>query len=164
MKRNAAKEIALGGVLAGLAIIIMCLGGMIPLATFVCPMLCCLMVKLVSRLCGNRIAWAWYGAVALLSVLMGPDKEAAAVFVFLGFYPIIKPNMDKLPLKWLWKLLYFNIVILIMYAMLIHLFGLAEVAEEYADLGLIMTIVTLAMGNITFVMLDILLGRRLKKK
>lgn len=164
MRRNAAKEIALGGVLAALAVVIMCLGGMIPLATFVCPMLCCLMVKLVLGLCGKRIAWAWYGAVAILGILMGPDKEAAAVFVFLGYYPILKPKMDKFPLKWLWKILYFNIVILVMYTLLIHVFGLNEVVEEYAELGTLMTIVTLALGNVTFVMLDILLGRRLKKR
>lgn len=164
MRRNAAKEIALGGMLAALAVVIMCLGGMIPLATFVCPMLCCLMVKLVGNLCGKRIAWAWYGAVALLSLLMGPDKEGAAVFVFLGYYPIIKPKMDKFPVKWLWKMLYFNVVILIMYTLLIYVFGLADVAEEYQELGLVMTLVTLALGNITFVMLDILLGRRLKKR
>lgn len=164
MRRNAAKEIALGGMLAALAVVIMCLGGLIPLATFVCPMICCLMVKLVKRLCGKRIAWAWYGAVAILSVLMGPDKEGAAVFVFLGYYPIIKPKMDQLPLRWLWKIVYFNVVILAMYAMLIHLLGVAQVAEEMEELGLIMTIITLVMGNFTFVMLDILLGRRLKKR
>ena len=164
MRRNAAKDIALGGVLAALAVVIMCLGGMIPLATFICPMLCCLMVKLVARLCGNRIAWAWYCAVAILSALMGPDKEAAAVFVFLGYYPILKPKMDKLPLQWLWKLLYFNVVILVMYALLIHVFGLTEVVEEWKDAGAILTAVSLLLGNITFVLLDILLGRRLKKR
>lgn len=164
MRRNSAKEIALGGILAALALVIMCLGGLIPLATFVCPMLCCLMVKLVRGLCDKRIAWAWYGAVATLSVLMGPDKEAAAVFLFLGYYPIIKPEMDKLPLKWLWKLIYFNAVILAMYAMLIHLFGLADVAEEWQELGFFMTAVSLLLGNVTFIMLDILLGRRLKKR
>ena len=163
-RRTPAAVIALGGVMAALAVVIMCLGGMIPLATFVCPMFCCLMVKLVRQLCGNRIAWAWYGAVAILSVLMGPDKEAAAVFVFLGYYPIIKPKMDQLPWKWVWKMAYFNVVILAMYGLLIYVFGLAEVAEEYAELGWIMTIITLALGNLTFVMLDILLGRRLKKR
>ena len=164
MRRNAAKEMALGGVLAALAVVIMCLGGMIPLATFVCPMLCCLMVQLVKTLCGDRIAWAWYGAVAILSALMGPDKEAAAVFVFLGYYPIIKPKMDKMPWKWLWKLLYFNAVILLLYTLLIHVFGLADVAQEYAELGFVMTLVTLFLGNVTFVMLDILLGRRLRRR
>lgn len=164
MRRNAAKEIALGGVMAAVAIVIMCLGGMIPLATFVCPMVCCLMVKLMDNLCGKRIAWAWYGAVALLSVLMGPDKEGAAVFVFLGYYPIVKPAMDKWPLSWVWKLVYFNVVILVMYMMLIHLLGLAAVVEDYEEVGLVMTLVTLGLGNLTFIMLDILLGRKIKRR
>lgn len=156
------KNIALGGVMAALAVVIMCLGGMIPLATFICPALCLLMVKLIHGMTNVRIAWAWYGAVALLSVLMSPDKEAAAVFVCLGYYPIIKPKMDKWPAKWLWKLLFFNVVILAMYGVLIYVIGMPELAEEYQDAGLIMTIVTLLLGNVTFVMLDILLGRRLK--
>lgn len=164
MRRNSAKPMALGGILAALAVVIMCMGGMIPLATFICPMFCCLMVKLVKNLCGTRIAWAWYGAVALLSVLMGPDKEVAAVFVFLGYYPILKPKMDKLPLQWLWKLLYFNVVILAMYSLMIHLFGMADLAAEFAELGFVMRAVTLVLGNITFVMLDILLSRRLRRR
>lgn len=163
MRRTNAKEIALGGVMAAVAIVIMCLGGMIPLSTFVCPMICCLMVKLVLGMTNARIAWAWYGAVAILSALMGPDKEAAAVFVFLGYYPIIKPKLEKLPLKWLWKLLYFNVVILAMYGLLIYVFGMDAVAEEYREAGVIMTLITLVLGNVTFLMLDILLGRRLKK-
>jgi len=39
MKQNA-KQMALGGVLAALAVTIMSLGGMIPVATYVCPSLC----------------------------------------------------------------------------------------------------------------------------
>ena len=164
MKRNSAKYVALGGVMAALAVVIMCLGGLIPLATFVCPILCCLMVKLVLTLCGQRIAWAWYGAVAILCALLGPDKEAAAVFVFLGYYPIVKPKMDKLPLKWLWKVLYFNIVTLAMYALLVYVLGMAELAAEYREMGVILTVVTLLLGNLVFVLLDFLLGRRMKGK
>ena len=164
MKRNSAKEIALGGVMAALAVVIMCLGGLIPLATFVCPMLCCLMVKLVMTLCGQRIAWAWYGAVAILCALLGPDKEAAAVFVFLGYYPIIKPKLDKLPGKWIWKVLYFNLVTLAMYALLIYVMGMSDLASEYREMGMILTVVTLLLGNVVFIMLDFLLGRRLRRK
>lgn len=163
MRRNAAKEVALGGILAALAVVIMCLGGLIPIATFVCPMLCCLMVQLVRLLCGDRIAWAWYGAVALLSVLLAPDKEAAAVFVFLGYYPIIKPKLDKSKLRWLWKALLFNVVILVMYTLLIHLFGMAELAAEWKELGTVLTVVMLIMGNVTFFLLDMILGRRRRK-
>ena len=164
MRRNAAKEIALGGMLAALAIVIMCLGGMIPSATFVCPMLCCLLLALVRKLCGDRIAWAWYGAVAILGLLMSPDKEAAAVFVCLGYYPIIKPKFEKSRLKWLWKLLYFNVVILLMYQLLIHLFGMAQLAAEWKELGMVMTLVMLVLGNVTFVLLDRVLSRRPRRR
>lgn len=164
MRRNAAKEIAIGGMLAALAVVVMCLGGMIPASTYVCPMMCALMLQLVKRLCGNRIAWAWYGAVALLSLLMGPDKEAAAVFVFFGFYPIIKPVFDQSRLKWVWKILYFNVVILLMYWLLINLFGMAQLASEFAELGLVMGAVMLILGNITFVLLDMVLGGKRRRR
>ena len=157
-KKTAASDMALGGVMAALAVVVMCMGGLIPVATFVCPMVCMLLLTVILARSGSRVAWAWYGAVALLSLLMGPDKEAAAVFAFLGYYPIIRPKMDSLPLKWLWKLLYFNAVILIMYWLLLNLFGMAELVEEFAEMGAVMTAVTLLMGNVTFFMLDRLLA------
>lgn len=150
--------------MAALAIVIMCLGGLIPFATFVCPMLCCMITKVVLSMCGKRIAWAWYGAVAILSVLMAPDKEAAAVFVFLGYYPIVKPWMDKLKLSWLWKGLLFNCAILLMYWLLIHILGLSEIANDYEEAGTVITIVMLLLGNVTFFMLDLVLGRRLMRR
>jgi hypothetical protein len=164
MKRNSAKEIALGGLMAALAVVIMCLGGLIPFATFVCPMLCCLITKLVLSMCGKRITWAWYGAVAILSVLMAPDKEAAAVFVFLGYYPIVKPWMDQRKLRWFWKGLLFNCAILLMYWLLIHILGLSEIASDYEEAGMVMTIVMLILGNVTFFMLDVVLGRKLMRR
>jgi hypothetical protein len=160
MRKTAASQMALGGMLAALALVIMSFGGMIPSATFVCPMLCCLILQMVRKLCGDRIGWAWYGAVALLSLLMGPDKEAAAVFVFLGYYPILKPKFDRSRFKWLWKLLYFNTVILAMYWLLIHLFGMAELANEWEELGYLMTGIMLVLGNVTFILLDHVLGKR----
>ena len=164
MRRNAAKEIALGGMLAALALVIMCLGGLIPASTYICPMLCAMILQVVRRICGDRIAWAWYGAVAILALLIGPDKEAASVFVFFGFYPIIKPKFDKSRLKWLWKLLYFNIMILLMYSLLIHIFGMAELAEEWQELGLVMTAVMLVPGNVTFLLLDCVLSRNIWRR
>ena len=150
--------------MAALAMVIMCLGGLIPFATFVCPMLCCMITKLVLSMCGKRIAWAWYGAVAILGLLMSPDKEAAAVFVFLGYYPIVKPWLDKRKLKWLWKGLLFNTVILLTYWLLMHLFGMAQIAQEFAEMGYGMLVVTLLMGNFTFVLTDKILERDLLRR
>jgi hypothetical protein len=167
MHKTNAKQIAMGGVFAALAIVIMCLGGLIPIATFVCPMICMLILHLIRKLCGNRIAWAWYGVVAILSVLLGPDKEAAAVFVFLGYYPIIKPKIDRIKPGWLWKGIYFNAVILLLYQLLIYLFGMDQIAAEYRELGTVLTTVVLAIGNLCFFLLDRVLtqfGRRRKRR
>lgn len=159
MRNTPAARIALGGMLAALAVVIMNLVGMIPVATFVCPMLCMMILTLVLRFCGKRIGWAWYGAVAILSALLSPDKEAAAIFVFIGYYPLLKPSLDKMRLGGLLKLLLFNAAILVMYWLLINLFGLAQIAQEYRELGLLMTIFMLVTGNLIFLMLDRILAR-----
>ena len=163
---GAAFSVALGGVTAALAVVIMSLGGLIPVATFVCPMLCMLLLCIVVMKCGRRIGWAWYGAVAILSMLLAPDKEAAAVFLFLGYYPIIKRKLDALKLRWALKLLVFNAAIGLMYFVLLRLVGMEQLAQEYEQLGIAMTAILLLLGNMTFFLLDRLLEilpRKLKK-
>ena len=163
MRENSAKPVALGGVTAALALVIMCMGGLIPVATYVCPMLCAIILSFVLHLCGKRIAWAWYGVVSILSALLGPDKEAAAVFVFLGYYPILKPRMDRLPLAPVWKLLLFNIAVLLMYAVLIRILGMEQLVSEAREMGTVLLIVMLILGNATFALLDLVLKRLARK-
>ena len=153
MKQNA-KQMALGGVLAALAVTIMSLGGMIPVATYVCPSLCMMLQFTVLLFCGRRTAWAWYGAVAILGSLLGPDKEAAAIFCFIGYYPILKPRMEQLRFPVLWKALLFNSSVCVMYWLLMHLFGMEALAEEFSVLGSAMLALLLLMGNATFFLLD----------
>ena len=162
-KRTPAANIALGGVLAALAVIVMSMGTLIPVATYVCPMLCALMLQLVLKICGSRIAWAWYGAVTLLSLLMAPDKEAAAVFLVLGYYPIVKPKLDRRKGKWLWKGLLFNSVILLTYWILMHIFGFDQLASEFSEMGTAMAMLMLLLGNVTFFLLDKLLEKKFKR-
>ena len=153
------RQMALGGIFAALAVVIMSLGGLIPVATYVCPMLCMMLEAMVLCLCGKRVAWAWYGAVAILGLLLGPDKEAAAVFAALGPYPIFKLRMDQWKGKWLWKGLYFNSVILALYWLLMHLFGMDALVKEFAELGSFLTILTLILGNVVFLLVDKVLQR-----
>ena len=154
MRNGSARKIAFGGMMAALALVIMNLGGLIPVATFAVPVLCMLILCFVRNMCGDRIGWAWYGAVSILSLMMSPDKEAAAVFVFLGYYPILKPKLDRMQAGLFLKILLFNGSILVMYWLLIHLFGMAEIAGEYQELGTVMTVVLLILGNVTFFLLD----------
>ena len=155
---------ALGGVLAALAVVIMSLGTLIPVATFVCPMACILMAQLMRTSCGSRNGWAWYGVVAVLSLLLAPDKEAAAVFAALGYYPLVKPRLEKTKWPWLWKGILFNAVILALYWLLIHLLGMDALAEEFAEAGAVMTAVMLLLGNVTFFLLDRVLSRRFRRE
>jgi len=164
MRNTNAKVMALGGILAALALVIMCMGGLIPFATYVCPMLCTIAQYIVLQNCGKRTAWIWYVAVAILSLLLGPDKEAAAVFLLLGYYPIVKPALDKSRLRILWKLLLFNGAIALLYTVMIYLLGLGDVMAETEELGTIGLVIMLIMGNAVFFLLDRLLNMMDRKR
>jgi hypothetical protein len=159
MRNGSAKKIAVSGMLAALAMVIMCMGGLIPVATYVCPMLCMVLECFVYRICGKRYAWTWYAAVSILSLLLAPDKEAAAVFVFLGYYPIIKPWLDRRKVPILWKLAVFNLSIGLLYTLLLYLFRLEHVVRDFSEFGMVMTLVVLLLGNVTLFMLDVVLNR-----
>lgn len=163
-KNTPAKAVALGGVLAALAVVIMGMGTIIPVATYVCPVLCAMLLQVVRKTCGKRMAWAWFCAVAVLSVLLAPDKEAAAVFCFLGYYPLVKPWLDRRKLPWLWKGLFFNGAVALLYWLLIAVMGMARVGEEFAAMGKALLVLCLILGNVTFFLLDVLLGRRFPRK
>lgn len=152
----------MGGVFAALAVVIMSLGTVIPVATYVCPVACMLMLRIVIRLTGSRMGWAWFGAVSILSLLLAADKEAAAVFVCLGYYPILKPKLDPMRGSWLWKALFFNGSILALYWVLLKVIGMERLLEEFSGTGIAMTVLLLALGNVTFFLLDHLLGRKFR--
>jgi hypothetical protein len=162
MRNNSARTMAIGGVFAALAVVIMCMGGMIPLATYVSPALCMILLQFVMKLCGRRIAWAWYAAVAVLSLLLSGDKEAAGVFAALGYYPIVKPGLDRMPFSFVWKLLLFNGVTTVLYWLLMVVFGMDALAAEFQEMGSALLIVTLVLGNVTFFLLDLLLSGKIK--
>ncbi len=159
MRNQNPRNIALGGILAAACMVIMLLGGLIPIATYVCPVLCTLVCAVVLRQCGRGITWAWYGCVAVLSALMAPDKEAAAVFAFLGYYPLIKGVFDRLKAGWILKAVFFNCATAVLYFALIFLLGMEQLASEYMEFGLVGLMLILVLGNATFFLLDRLLGR-----
>lgn len=140
--------------LAALAVCILCLGSLIPINTYVSPMLCALLLQVVLNLCGRRLATAWFAAVAILGLLLCPDREAAGVFLFLGEYPIVKQLLDGRKFSGLWKALYFNFSVLVLYWLLLFVMGIPGLYEEFQELGLIMLVILVLLGNGTFFLLD----------
>ena len=81
------------------------------------------------------------------------------LLLLLGYYPIIKPKMDKLPLNILWKLVFFNVVTVFMYTVVVAVLGLEAIVVENSFIGYGSLVLMLALGNATFFLLDKLLTR-----
>ncbi len=151
------RRVALCGMMGALSVVVMLMGAVIPVMMFIAPMVVSGLVMLVCTECGRRLAWTEYAAVSLLSVLFLPDKEVAFLFVFLGYYPLIKPRFDALRpalVRVAAKLLYLNASVLVMYALLYSLFFPGQLAADLAGPELALAAFTLLVGNITFFMLD----------
>ena len=152
---------ALGGMLTATAVVIMCLGGLIPVNTYVCPVLCILITRVVLESCGRRIGWCYYIATAVLSLMLAPDREAALVYAFLGYYPMIRPFFEKLGVfAWYAKLLLFTLAGGASYGMLLLVMGAGAAMSE----GWVLTVVTVLLWDALFLLTDRLLGVPLKKR
>ena len=161
-RRRPAYAVALCGLLAAAAVTVMALGTILPVGTFCCPALAGLLLVPVLDLYGSGLALAWYGAVGILSLLLAPDREAALIFLFLGYYPVLKPYFRRIQPKILRipaKLLLFNAAIALLYSLLLFVIGMASVQAEFAAASHAMLAVILFLGNLTFFLYDILLDR-----
>ena len=164
MRNSKVKAIALGGLLAAVAVVIMCLGTFVSVATYICPVMCCIVQFVVLRYCGGRIAWTWYVAVSLLCLLLAPDKEAAMFFLATGYYPLLKPKIERKKLPIVWKLLCFNGSISTVYLVMIYILGMQYLIQENMEFGIWGLALLLLLGNITFLLLDRVLTMLEKRK
>ena len=152
------RQMALCGVLCALAAVVLLLGGILPLATFCAPMLAMVVLLPILSECGTRMAAAAYGAVALLALLLAPDREMALIFVFFAWYPLLQPKLLRLPsrlLRLICKLLFCNGSIALAYGLLLWVFQLGDLAESTPLLNALLVV----CGNVTFLLLDRVLVR-----
>ncbi|MBQ3355981.1 MAG: hypothetical protein IJG45_02555 [Oscillospiraceae bacterium] len=161
MKRRT-KTLALCGVLAALAVALLFFGGVLPFASVACPVLASLVLIPVYAESGWKWGLAWYLTVALLGLLLAPDKEAAILFIFFGYYPILRKWIGRIPgkaLRWTVKLVYVNLAVLAAYALMIFVFRMEAIAQEYAQMQTYLLIALLLLANLSFVIYDLLIGR-----
>ena len=159
--RRKSRDMALCGVLCALAVAIMAMGTLVPAATYCCPLLASLTILPALILCGEKTSWVFFAASAVLSLLLAPDKEAAAIFLAVGYYPIVKPKFEKKPrgVCWAGKFLFFNSSILAAYALLLYVFRLDALREEFSATGAFLLAGLLLGGNLIFWLDDRLLGK-----
>ncbi len=158
-----ARRVAFGGVFAGLAAAIMLVGGLLPISTFSAPIFASLCIFFLYIELGTKTALLAYAATALIALVFVPDRELTILFVMLfGYYPVLKHALDRIRQKALRifvKLLYFNVVTVAAYALLLFLFTVPAVREEFAANSIAFWTVLLAMGNVLFLVYDLLMDK-----
>lgn len=155
-------QVAMGGIASALCLLLM-LMTMIPLTTYTMPALAGIILVVVVVENGYNTAWMVFVAVALLSLFICPQKDAAMIFLgFFGYYPILKGKLEKIKsraLEYVVKYSIFNVAIILTYLVIIYAFGITEVLEEMGSLGKYTAIATLAMGNVVFAVYDYALSK-----
>ena len=160
MKKS--SRVALGGVIASLCVLLMMMTGFFPFLTYAAPLLSGFLLIAVVCDCGYQWSILVYLVVALLSVFVVPDKQAAMVFLFLGYYPILKDYLDH-KMKpglfvWLIKFVVFNLSMIAAYALMIYVFRMPDIMTEMGELGKWTGLVTLGAGNIVFLVFEMALN------
>jgi len=155
MKRS--KKLAICASFAALSVVLMLLTGIIPVLTYAIPALAGLILTIIVIEINKKWAVAVYFAVAAISVIIVPDKEAVAMYIaFFGYYPIIKSVLEsKLPIvvEYIVKFLLFNISMVVSYCFLIFVLGL-NLGEDLAVIGKWFFPSLLAAGNVFFFLYD----------
>lgn len=158
--REQSRKVALCGVLCGLAVVFLLLGGLFFLAVYCAPLLAMAVLLPVLEEYGPGTAGAAYGAVAILALLLVPDRETALVYVFFGWYPLLRPRiaaLPSLPVRLVCRLGVCGLSMFLLYGVTIRLLGLTAVTEELG--GGWLTAALAAMGCAVFLLLDLALGR-----
>lgn len=156
MKKS--KQTALAGVMAALSLILMLLGSVIWIFTYVAPMLTGLLMIIICDIADRKTALTCYIAVSIISLIIIPDKECVLTYVFFfGFYPIVREFIEKIKPKLLSysvKLIIYNAGIVISQLICFYIFAIPF--EKV--FGKLTVVILLALANLIFVVYDKLLS------
>ncbi len=140
---EASRRIALCGMAVALSVTLMLTSSIIPVMTYAAPMLGGLLLIPVELEYDRRTAYITFLATALLTMVLGFNKELALFYLFFGCYPVLKWRIERVRgskyLRFGLKILYFTVALALMYLGLILLMGAAAVLSEFQELGIFMT-------------------------
>lgn len=152
-------QVALCGLLASLMIIVMLLGSIVPMAALLCPAIAALFLIPAIRECGMSTGISLYGATAVLSLILVPDKEVALLFtMFMGPIPLLRPLIDRIsprPLRIFIKLLACNLLLVLCYTILLLVFTPTGLGAELGSYTLGMLLILLFLFNLLFLFFDV---------
>lgn len=86
----------MGGIVSALSLVLMISVAVIPFLTYALPAAAGMLIVFMVIETDKKWAFGVYAAVAILGVLLVPDKEVAVMYIaFFGYYPILKAVMES---------------------------------------------------------------------
>ena len=146
-------KVAAAGVITALSVILLALGSVIWVFSYTMPLLCGIVMIILTESFNKRTALLVYIAVSIISIFLLSDKESALIYIlFFGYYPIIrlKPKV----LSWFIKLLIFNVGVVGAELICIYIFGIPF--DDF--LGKWGAVILLVIFNLLFLVYDRLYG------
>lgn len=134
------RPVAFCSIMAALGTVMMLTGGLIPVFTYCSPLLASLLLIPVLFEYGSGKAWMVWVVTGALTLIIGIDKEAAFFYIFLAWYPIIKPHLDILKskvLRFLSKILVFSAAVAAMYGLTCFVFRIDDIVNSFSAVRLI---------------------------
>lgn len=156
MKKS--KQIAVLGLLSALSVVLMFLGSVISVLSYIMPLISGLLMIIAVENISKKSAWVTYICVSILSVFLLTDKECALFYVsFFGYYPIIKSSIDKIKNKillWIVRAVIFNVGIILNQLVCVYVFCI-PFDNFLGGWGIVLLLV---LANVLFVMYEKLLS------
>lgn len=160
--RKSSRSVAFCALMAALGAVIMTAGGLIPVATYCSPMIAGVLLLPVMSELGDRWAWMTWAVTAALALLLSVDREAAFLYCFLGYYPILRPYLDAVKPKaarFLLKLVFFALTLGAMYTLLLWVFQLSSLLEDFSGFSFWMNALFFAALVAVMMIYDVALAR-----
>ncbi|MCL2055489.1 MAG: hypothetical protein FWG90_13805 [Oscillospiraceae bacterium] len=153
-------KVAFGGVVSSLCLLLMFLTAVFPVLALALPIFSGMLIAMVAIEINVPWGFVTYAAVAVLSIFVTPDKQAAIFFIFFfGYYPVLKLELEKRlkklrVIRWVLKFAAFNAAIVSSYYLIINIFGAMDFFAEFGFTGKYLIAGLLGFGNIVFILYD----------
>lgn len=157
--KNSVK-VAVCGICTALSTVLMFLGGITYVFSYVVPIILGVLMLMINKTFGKSYAFTVYFATFALSMIIVTEKESVLLYgLFFGYYPIIKPSIEKIKSKFLQivlKLLLFNFAVALIEVLSFYVFGIPF--YEKGKIGLLGFIILFAvLMNVMFASFEFLL-------
>ena len=155
------KNLALCSVLAAFGVVILMLGSFIEALDLSAATIASLLVVVAVLEAKGFWPWLTYAVTATVALLLLPTKTAAIMYLFFGYYPIVKSKLEKLPkvFSYILKFIVFNVSLVAVFLVFELLFTGISV-ELVPGIGKNITyLIYCALGNVIFMLYDILITR-----